>query len=82
MLRSLIIIAIVILLYLLIKNRLKIGKSQTSNTSTSSSKHKKTVVCLECNTYIPDSEAIIYDNRHFCCQQHLCDWQLKQTRQD
>jgi uncharacterized protein len=88
MLRTLIIVAIVILLYLLIKNRLKAGKSKTSNTSKASnsdgsaSKHKKTVPCLECDTYIPDSEAIIYDNRYFCCQQHLRDWQSRQTRQN
>lgn len=88
MLRILIIAAAVFLLCLLIKNRLNAGKSQASNTSKASnsdgpaSKHKKTVPCLECSTYIPDSEAIMYDNRYFCCQQHLRDWQLRQTRQN
>lgn len=80
MLRSLIIVAVVFLLYLLIKNRLKTGNSQSSNTTTNtktSSNHEKTVPCIVCEAYIPESEAIIYDNKHFCCQQHLRDWQSR-----
>jgi len=35
---------------------------------------KDTVQCLQCNTYIAQEEAIIKDNKTFCCQQHLNDW--------
>ena len=35
---------------------------------------KDTVQCLQCNTYIAQEEAIIKDNKTFCCQQHLLDW--------
>lgn len=35
---------------------------------------KDTVQCIQCNTYIPLEDAIIKDNKSFCCQQHLNDW--------
>jgi hypothetical protein len=79
MLRSLIILAAIFLLYLLIKRQFGAGKSPASNNKTYSSEHKKTVQCLECNTYIPDSEAVLSDDKYFCCQQHLRDWQSKQN---
>lgn len=37
-------------------------------------KHQDTVKCLLCNTYIAQKDAIIKDNKTFCCPQHMKDW--------
>lgn len=75
MFRSLIILAALVLVYLLIKNRLQarhINKAETS-----SSHSEDTVQCLQCKTYLPVTEAITSEDKHFCCEQHQRDWQTR-----
>lgn len=76
MLRSLIIIAAIVLVFMLVKNRLQNKSPARSETGSSSN----TVKCLQCDTYIPASEAITSENNHFCCSQHQRDWQADQSR--
>ena len=42
--------------------------------STRAVKHQETVKCLVCNTYIAQKDAIIKDDKTFCSQQHMKDW--------
>jgi uncharacterized protein len=76
MFRSLIIIAALVLAYLLIKNRLQARNKNKQKTSSNTS--EDTVQCLECETYVPRSEATTSGDRHFCCKQHQRDWQARQ----
>ena len=76
MLRSLIIVAAIILVFLLIKNRLRNKTPSRSESKTGSD----TVMCKQCNTYIPADEAFTEDDNFFCCRQHQRDWMDKQNR--
>jgi hypothetical protein len=77
MFRSLIIIAALVLVFLLIKNRLR--ARNTSKPKTSSNNSEDTLQCIECKTYVPRIEAIASDDGTFCCKQHQRDWQAKQN---
>jgi len=77
MFRSLIIIAALALVYLLIKNRLQARRTNKPKTSSNSS--KDTVQCLECEIYVPHTEAISSEDKYFCCKQHQRDWQTRQN---
>jgi hypothetical protein len=77
MFRSLIIVAALALVYLLIKNRLQARHINKPKTSSSSS--EDTVQCLECKAYVPHTEAISSEDKHFCCKQHQRDWQARQN---
>ncbi len=73
MFRTLIIIVALLLVFLLVKNllakkRLQRPLNKPDQTS------GNTVQCMQCKTYIPDSEAIIAGQQFFCCQQHKRDW--------
>ena len=76
MFRSLIIIAAIALVYLLVKNRLQQRQSNKKRESISS----QTVQCIQCETYLPDNEAISADDQYFCCKQHMRDWQKDQNK--
>jgi hypothetical protein len=76
MFRSLIIIAALVLVYLLIKNRLKARSANKPKNPPISP--EDTVQCLECKTYVPHAEAITSENNFFCCKQHQRDWQTRQ----
>jgi hypothetical protein len=76
MFRSLIIIAALVFVYLIIKNRLQ--ARHINKPETSSNHSEDTVQCLECEAYIPHAEAIPLQDKHFCCKQHQRDWQARQ----
>lgn len=73
MFRSLIIIAAIVLVFLIIKNRLK--SRQIRQKEPASGKTDDMAKCLQCKTYIPKKEAIISGTGAFCCKQHLRDWE-------
>ena len=73
MLRTLVIVAAVLLVYLIIKNRLDNRRLRPRNTA--STTPEKMVKCLQCETYIPGKEAIISGTEIFCCKQHQRDWE-------
>jgi uncharacterized protein len=73
MFRILIIIAALLLVYLIVKNRLtRRGPGKKSPVSTVTDEMVK---CLQCKTYIPRKEAIISGTEIFCCKQHQRDWE-------
>ncbi len=36
-----------------------------------SSNHLKMVVCVVCQTHVPESEAIVKDHQTYCCIEHI-----------
>ena len=78
MLRVLVIIAVLLLVYVLIRNRLSRRTLKPGNTGSTAA--DEMVKCLQCQTYIPRKEAIISGTESFCCKQHQRDWE--QNHQD
>jgi ribosomal protein S26 len=79
MFRTLIIIAALLLVYLIIKNRLNSSRPQQKKTGSTTDNMVK---CLQCETYIPKKEAIISGTETFCCEQHQRDWELNHKNRD
>ena len=73
MFRTLIIAAVVLLVFLIIKNRLNSRSLQQKKPGSTTT--DKMVQCLQCETYIPRKEAIISGTETFCCKQHQRDWE-------
>jgi uncharacterized protein len=73
MFRTLVIIAVVLLVFVIIKNRL--GSRSLQQKKSGSATTDDMVKCLQCETYIPRKEAIISGNDTFCCKQHERDWE-------
>ena len=73
MLRTLVIVAAALLVFLIIKNRLDGRRLQRKKPGPAST--EKMVKCLQCETYIPRKEAIISGTEIFCCKQHQRDWE-------
>jgi uncharacterized protein len=73
MFRILIIIAALLLVYLIIKNRLT--RRSPGKKSPDSAATDEMVKCLQCKTYIPRKAAIISGTEIFCCKQHQRDWE-------
>lgn len=73
MFRILVIVAALVLVFVIIKNRL--GSRSLQQKKTRSAKTDDIVKCLQCETYIPRKEAIISGNETFCCKQHERDWE-------
>ena len=78
MFRIIIILAALLLVFLIIKNRLNsrsIQEKKTGSTTTD-----EMVKCLQCKAYIPRKEAIISGTEIFCCRQHQRDWENSHQR--
>lgn len=73
MLRTLIIIAALLLVFLIIKNRLNSRSLQQKKPGSTTTDNM--VKCLQCEIYIPRKEAIITGTESFCCKQHQRDWE-------
>ncbi len=73
MLRTLIIIAALLLVFIIIKNRLNSRSLQQKKPGSTTTDNM--VKCLQCETYIPRKEAIISGTESFCCKQHQQDWE-------
>jgi len=73
MFRTLIIIAALLLVFLIIKNRLNSRSLQQKKPGSATTDNM--VKCLQCETYIPRKEAIISGTESFCCRQHQRDWE-------
>ena len=73
MFRTLIIIAALVLVFLIIKNRLTSRRPQQQKPGPTTTDNM--VKCLLCETYIPKKEAIISGTETFCCKQHQRDWE-------
>jgi len=73
MLRTLIIIAALLLVFIIIKNRLNSRSLQQKKPGSTTTDNM--VKCLQCETYIPRKEAIISGTESFCCEQHQRDWE-------
>jgi len=73
MFRTLIIVAAVLLVFLIIKNRLNSRSLQQKKPGSTTTDNM--VQCLQCETYIPRKEAIISGTETFCCKQHQRDWE-------
>ena len=73
MLRTLVVIAALLLIFLIIKNRLASRSPRKQKPDLAAS--DEIVKCLQCQTYIPRKEAIISGTEIFCCKQHQRDWE-------
>jgi len=31
---------------------------------------EKIVVCAHCQLHVPESESVVFDGRHYCCEEH------------
>lgn len=85
MLRTLVIVAALVLVFLIIKNRLNSRTIQQKKTGPASPGPKKSddmVKCLQCKTYIPRKEAIITGTESFCCKQHQRNWEQDHKNRD
>ena len=80
MFRTLIIIAALLLVFLIIKNRLNSSRLQQKKPGSTTSDNM--VKCLQCETYIPGKEAIISGTETFCCKQHQRDWENNHKNRD
>ena len=80
MFRTLIIIAALVLVYLIIKNRLDSRRPQQKKSGSATTDNM--VKCLQCETYIPKKEAIISGTEIFCCKQHQRDWEIHHKYRD
>lgn len=73
MIRTLFIIAALVLVFLIIKNRIAVRRHKVQQSGTGTSDDM--VQCLYCRTYIPAREAYVSGEHTFCCKQHQRDWQ-------
>ncbi len=73
MFRTLVIIAAMLLIFLIIKNRLTSRSPRQKKPDAAAS--DEMVKCVQCKTYIPRKEAIISGTEIFCCKQHQRDWE-------
>lgn len=80
MFRILIIIAALLLVYLIIKNRLNSRRLEQNKPGSTTTNNM--VKCLQCETYIPRKEAIISGTESFCCTQHQRDWEKNHKNRD
>ncbi len=70
MFKNLILIAAIVILFWVVKGfirRVQLEKKP-------SSKSRDMVQCEQCKAYLPKDDAIVSDNKTFCSQQHLNDW--------
>lgn len=74
MFRSLIILAVIVIVYLLVRRLLNQKRSASNKTPPQS---ENMLQCSECGTFIPKKEAFIKGEQHFCCKQHQQDWQSR-----
>ncbi len=72
MFRSVLVIIFVIIVIWLARVLLQRVQHKPDNNKTVSS--KRTVQCTQCNTYIPEEDALIQNGQPFCSKQHLNDW--------
>ena len=74
MLRNLIIVAAVIIVLLIVRQRF-LGTRTSGQKKSTAGDSTNTVKCLTCKIYVPSTEAVSDDaGRHFCCKQHQRDW--------
>lgn len=73
MLRNLIILAAVALLVLVIRNRIRNRRRQSSIDS----KTVNSVQCAHCREYLPTSSALQQQGRFFCNTEHFHAWQQR-----
>jgi len=73
MFRTLIIIAALLLVFLILKNRLNSRRPLQKKPGSTTTDNM--VKCLQCETYISRKEAIISGTESFCCKQHQRDWE-------
>lgn len=69
--RSLLIIIFVVLVLWAVRSVMLRVPKKTDSTKP---ENKNMVQCIQCKTYIPSEDAIIKDDKSFCCTQHLEDW--------
>lgn len=74
MFKNLFLIAAIAVLFWIIKGFIRRGQLEKKP----SAKTRDMVQCEHCKTYLPKDDAIVANNKTFCSQQHLNDW--NQTR--
>jgi len=67
-------IRLILLFYSLILNMQAIAKGQRPY-SKQNLDHKTMVKCSKCELYVLDKEAIMYEGKPYCCQEHARDSQ-------
>jgi len=45
-------------------------KRPSDRGSKPSAKVERMVVCAHCHLHVPESESVVADGRHFCCDEH------------
>lgn len=79
--RLIFIIAVVAIVYLLLKSYRKrvIGQGPDSGTQ-QAGRAEDMVRCIYCGVHLPKSEAILADGRHYCCEAHRSAHQAPTNR--
>jgi ribosomal protein S26 len=74
MLRNLVILAAVVLIVLIVRNRLR-SRADSSKSANSSQSHQNTVQCAHCQHYLPKDDAVKSAEQYFCNLEHQQAWQ-------
>ena len=74
MARTLFIIAALVLVYLIIKNR-NVARRPEQTHDAGARRQDQLVQCAQCGVRVPSSEAVTAGDQQFCCPQHQRDWQ-------
>ncbi|MCW9012714.1 MAG: PP0621 family protein [Gammaproteobacteria bacterium] len=75
MFRNLFLIAAILLVVWIIRGFIR--RSQLTGAANKPRKNKDMVQCEQCKTYLPKDDAIVNNDKTFCSQQHLNDWNHK-----
>lgn len=63
-------ILIAVAVWLVIHTLRRIMQHFTPPKATSTKSAKNMVRCVQCGLHLPESEAITYQGKHFCCEEH------------
>ena len=51
--------------------RRRLGQGPETKPSQTKTQEKTMLACAQCGTFVPADQAIRYQGRHYCCQEHL-----------
>ncbi len=75
MFRNLIILAAIVLVVMIVRNRLRAQKTPRK----ADHKQVESVRCVQCKQFLPKADAVNQDEHYFCSTDHLKAWQHDQS---
>jgi membrane protein implicated in regulation of membrane protease activity len=64
----LLVIVLLLVFWWLFSQRKKPTDASSQQASTPTG--ERIVVCAQCQLHVPESESIVYEGRHYCCDEH------------